>query len=321
MRIALLGCGSIGTRHLRNLRALGQSDLLAFDIARAAREAASVATGAVCCATLDDLWAREPEVVVIAAPSNRHVELALAAARRGCHLFIEKPLSHSLEGVDELCREAERHRLIGMVGCNMRFHPGPATVRKLILDGRIGKLIAARLQSGSYLPRWRPHQDYRESYSASPIWGGALLDCIHEIDLVLWYFGPAEVTGAAHLSASSIGLETDGLAEILLRHEGGVMTNVHLNFVQRDYRRNCQIIGTEGTVYWDFREQRVNVYGEDGELAETLPEPEGWQFNQMYLDEMSHFLRAVEGAGQTVNPLSGGIDALKIALAARSSIS
>jgi predicted dehydrogenase len=318
MRIAVLGCGSIGSRHLRNLRALGQPDLLVYDPSPAAREAVGEEAFAVCCETLEEVWAWGPEAVLVAAPTNLHVEMALEAARRGCHVFVEKPLSHSPDGLEQLCAEVERRGLITMVGCNMRFHPGPAAVRELVRGGRIGKVIAARIQSGSYLPRWRPRQDYHDSYSASPVWGGAALDCVHEIDLALWYFGPASVVGAALLSASTIGLETDGLAEILLRHEGGVLSSVHVNFIQRDYRRGCQIIGSEGTIYWDFEDRRVVVYGADGAVAEEIPEPDGWHLNQMYLDEMMHFIRAVETARQSMNPISGGWDALKIALAARS---
>jgi predicted dehydrogenase len=92
---------------------------------------------------------------------------------------------------------------------------------------------------------------------------------------------------------------------------------VHLNFVQRDYRRACQIIGSEGTIYWDFQARRVDVFGPDGELARSIPEPAGWQVNQMYVDELTHFLQAVERGTPTINPISGGWAALQIALAAK----
>ena len=122
----------------------------------------------------------------------------------------------------------------------MRFHPGPAAVRRLLKDGAIGDLISYRLHTGSYLPLWRPHQDYRQSYSASEETGGAILDCIHELDLALWYAGPAQLIAAKHLPARSIGLQTDGLAEILLQHDiGNRIGSIHLNFIERDYRRSC----------------------------------------------------------------------------------
>lgn len=317
MLIAILGCGSIGARHLRNLSSLGYTEWVAFDPSPQARQKVEQELGVVCLATLDEVWARHPGVALIAAPSNLHVALAMAAAERDCHLFIEKPLAHSLDHVAALDAQVEQRHLVTMVGCNMRFHPGPAMVKQLIDQGAVGQVLAARLQSGSYLPRWRPGQDYRQSYSASPEWGGAILDCIHEIDLALWYFGPAKLIGAACRPAHSLGLETDGLAEIILQHASGVLSNVHLNFVQRDYRRTCQVIGSEGTIYWDFSDRQVKVYGPEGELAQSFPEPQEWNVNQMYLDELAHFLQAVQAGRQTINPISGGAAALEIALQAR----
>lgn len=317
MRIAILGCGSIGIRHVRNLLSLGYPDLVIYDPSPQAREQVARTYGVRCVASRGALWQFNPEVALITAPPHWHIELALEAAQHNCHLFIEKPLAHTTDGVATLQAEVDQRKLCTMVGCNMRFHPGPATVKRLVEEGRIGRVIAARIQSGSYLPSWRPWQDYRQSYSASPVWGGAILDCIHEIDLALWYFGDARVIGSAHLQANSIGLETDGLAEILLAHTNGVLSSVHVNFIQRDYRRTCQVIGSEGTLSWDFSLGYISRYGSDGSVAETIPQPEGWEVNQMYRDELVHFFAAIQDRTTTMNPLAGGLRALEIALLVR----
>ena len=188
-----------------------------------------------------------------------------------------------------------------------------------LAEKAVGEILSARIQVSSYLPRWRPQQDYRQSYSASTEWGGAILDCIHEIDLGLWYFGPAGLVASAQLPARSLGLQTEGLVEMILRHESGVLSSIHLNYMQRDYRRGCQVIGTQGTLYWDFSERCVRLFGEDGNLHTTIPEPDGWETNQMYLEEMKHFLHALATRTPTSNPISGGLAALKIALEARRS--
>jgi predicted dehydrogenase len=290
---------------------------MAFDILEARRQTVETELGVKVCEGIEEAWEWKPNVVLITVSTDMHVPLALQATERACHLFIEKPLSYSLDGLERLSAEVKRRSLVTMVGCNMRFHPGPATVKRLIDASAIGQVLAARIQCGSYLPRWRPWQDYRQSYSASPAWGGAILDCIHEIDLALWYLGPAKVLAAAHMPARSIGLETDGLAEIILEHDSGALTNVHLNFVQRDYRRTCQIIGTEGTLYWDFSDHQVRLYGQDGSLQQTFSEPDGWLVNQMYVDELAHFLQSVQNGSDTVNPVSEGWASLAVALAAK----
>ena len=317
MRFIVIGCGSIGRRHIANLMALDAGEIIAFDTQSEQRRMVEEKFEIKTVSTLEDGWKECPTVALIAAPSNLHIPLAMEAAKRDCHLFVEKPLSHTLDGVEELLTVVEAHHLTTMVGCNMRFHPGPIIVKKLLDEKIIGEVIAARIQTGSYLPRWRPWQDYRQSYSASPEWGGAILDCIHEIDLALWYLGPAKLKTSAHLPARSIGLETDGLAEIILQHSSGALSNIHLNFVQRDYRRTCQIIGSEGTLYWDFEERAVRFYNAGGDFAQTYREPEEWTANRMYLDELKHFIEAIRSDTPTINPLSGGIATLEIALAAR----
>src|SRR5262249_44881068 len=154
------------------------------------------------------------QAVLVTAPTHLHVPLAREAAAHGCDLFIEKPLSHSWDGVEELRHEVRRRGLVTMVGCNMRFHPGPARVHELLRRGAIGRPLAARIFTGSYLPDWRPGTDYRKSYSASSErGGGVLLDCIHEIDLALWYFGPARLAAAVAAPAETIGLDVEGVAE------------------------------------------------------------------------------------------------------------
>jgi len=317
MRVLVVGGGSIGARHLRNLRRL-EAGLLALVEADDTRRAALAnECRALSFRSLEEGLVWHPDCVVIATPTHLHVPQALQAARAGCHLFIEKPLSHHREGITDLVREVERRSLLTMVACNMRYQPGPATVKGLLDENTIGRVLAVRLHTGSYLPRWRPEHDYRGSYSASPEHGGAILDCIHEIDLALWCFGPARLLAAATSPATTLGLETDGLAEILLRHDSGVLASVHLNFLQRDTCRCMQIIGTDGTIRWDLNAECVEVYDGDGRLARVISQLDGWQLNQMYVDEMAAFLDAVRQRQPTVNPLSGGVAALEIALAAR----
>jgi predicted dehydrogenase len=316
LRIAVLGCGSIGRRHLRNLHGLGARQLLAFDPSPEARAAAVAETPVPSCGTLEEVWEWQPEVVLITAPPRSHVHLALAAAERGCHLFIEKPLSHSPAGVDELAAAVARRGVVAMVACNMRFHPGPAQVKTLLQAGAIGEVIAARIESGSYLPQWRPHTDYTRSYSASAAGGGAILDCIHEIDLALWYFGPGETVAAAAIPARGIGLDVEGLAEILLRHDSGVLSSVHLNFVQRDYRRGCTVVGTDGTIYWDFNTGAVRHVRADGTRRE-MAQPTTWTVNDMYVAEITNFLHCVETREAPCCGIGDGLAALRVALAAR----
>ena len=317
MRIAVIGCGSIGRRHLRNLLAEGKHELSAYDPSDDAISYLTKVLKIEPCQSLEQLWERRPEAALICATPDVHVELALAAARQGAHLFIEKPLSHRLEGLSPLEAAIREKRLVTMVGSNMRFHPGPAAVKRFLLAGVIGAVVSARIQTGSYLPDWRPATDYRKSYTADPAkGGGALLDCIHEIDLALWYFGPASVAAAITVPAQRLQIPVEGLAEILLQHSSGVLSSVHLNFMQRDYRRSCQIVGEKGTIYWDFENPYVEVRSGTG-LEKRQALPAEWQVNDMYVEEVRHFVSCIERGEPCEAPLEQGIAALRVALQAR----
>jgi len=316
LRIAVLGLGSIGRRHVRNLIALGAGDLLGFDPAAGAAGLAAREYGIRTVTNLDEVWAFAPSAVFVTSPSHHHVPLALDAARRGCDLFIEKPLSDSVDAIDQLRLAADSQRLVTMVGCNMRFHPGPAAVRRLIQEGAIGAVLSARIHTGSYLPDWRPGTRYQDSYSASrEQGGGAVLDCIHELDLALWYSGPATLVASIVRPARSIGLAVDGLAEILLEHDNGALSSVHLNYVQRDYLRFCQVIGETGTLHWYFAAPRVEI--RSGGAPRQVTWSPDWTADRMFVDEAGEFLRCVRERTAAPNGLAEAERTLRLALQAR----
>jgi predicted dehydrogenase len=324
LRIAIAGCGSIGRRHLANLRQLTanrQTEIFVYDAVPAMSEAACQEIGVTSVQHLNELWDMRPDIALICTPSHLHTSCALSAAHssNSVALFIEKPVAHTLDGLAKLETHCDRRGLITLVGCNMRFHPGPAQIKRWLSEGLIGEVLSARLHTGSYLPAWRPQQDYRTGYSASTEHGGAILDCIHEIDLALWLLGPATLHAALVRPAVSLGLQTDGLAELLFAHTGGASSSIHLNFVQRNYRRSIEIIGSEGSLAWDFTQGAAVHYGPDGDIAQYSPQPAGWNINQMYLDELAYFLCCAASGEPTFNTVSDATQTLSLALQARQS--
>ena len=319
-RFLVLGCGSIGRRHMKNLLALGVKDVIAFDVDVARRQAAAVTLGIASVASLQAAWEQRPEVCLIAAPTSLHVPLALDAARHGCHLFIEKPLSHSWAGVQELLGWVEQKNLITLVGCNMRFHPGLRQVKALLEKQAIGRIIAARVEVGQYLPDWHPEEDYRQSYSARrELGGGIILDAIHEIDYIRWLIG--EVADAVCMAGklSRLEIDSEDTAALLLRFACGAVGEIHLDYIQRAYSRTCQIIGEEGTIHWDYLAGQVRWYSAHTRAWQFCASPAGWQTNQMYVDEISHFLACLAGVERAELDIREGAKVLRIALAAKQS--
>ena len=320
-RFLVIGCGSIGRRHIANLLALGVTDVVGFDVREDRRAQVETQFCIPTVETVEQGWDWGPQVALIAVPPSLHVPLALEAARHGCHLFIEKPLGDRLEGVGELLSEVLESELTALVGCNMRFHHGPATIKQLLGDGAIGHIITALLDAGQYLPDWHPEEDYRQWYSASAsLGGGVVLDGIHEIDYARWLFGEVSEVYCQGGKLSSLEIDTEDSVNILMKQVAGFSVSIHMDYVQRTYSRSCKVIGEEGTIVWDITQGDVRLFSANEKRWHIFPEPQGYSINQMYLDEMEHLLSCLRGEEE---PCLGAREAkkvLEIALAVKESM-
>ena len=322
MRAVVVGAGSIGQRHLKNLLALGHEVAAVLDPDPARLDEIRPLVGGGCRLATDesDAFAGDANAAVICSPTHRHLDQARAALRRGWHVFVEKPLAHTLEGTDALVEEAGRAGRTVLVGCNLRFLPSLVLVKRLVEEGRIGRPLAARAHCGYYLPFWRPGTDYREGYGARQATGGGIiLDSIHEFDYLTWLLGrPREVFAYAG-KVSSLEIDTEDTADVLLRFDYGAVANVHLDYLQRTYRRACDFIGEDGVIAWDYIAQSVTVYGKEDRRVEVFQESINTERNQMFVDEMRHFVRCIEAREPPVLDAAGGRAILEVALAAKAS--
>jgi predicted dehydrogenase len=318
VRFLVVGCGSIGKRHIGNLLHLAAGEVIAMDLDAARREETA---GRMRIEVLDDLdraLDRDPEVVLVATPPSTHLDVALRAALRGCHLFVEKPLADRIDGLDELERTTSANNLVTMVGCNMRFHPGLVEVKRLIDEGAVGRVVAALAQFGQYLPSWHPREDYRRSYSARrDRGGGVILDAIHEIDYLRWMLGDVTEVACFAGTLSDLEIDTEDTAAIVLRFATGAVGEVHLDYVQHAYTRGCRIIGTEGVVRWDHPSGETAFFAATTKRWETTRSLSGWDPNEMYVAELRRFLRCLTGREPPLNDLSEARKVLQIAVAAK----
>lgn len=320
LRFLIIGCGSIGKRHLSNIITLKAGEVLVYDIRADRLSEISSCFNVKTFLDLEDAWKEKPNIAFITLPTSLHIPFSLKAAEHGCHLFIEKPLSDSLEGVDELLHIVQERNLLTLIGCNMRFHPGLAAVKKLIEQEMIGKVLSARVSVGHYLPDWHPWEDYREGYSARrDLGGGIILDAIHELDYIRWMLGEVEAVVCFAGKLSDLEIETEDTAEVLLRFQSGAIGEVHMDYIQRIYNRSCHIIGDQGTITWDEEMGNVKWYSVKTGEWQVIPDPPGWEFNQMYLNELSHFLRCISGREKPALDVFEGKRVLEIAMAAKSS--
>jgi predicted dehydrogenase len=313
----VVGAGSIGRRHLGNLKQLGVSRLLACDPNPDRLAYVLEQFGAESFPNITEGLKAAPDIVLICSPPVSHASQALQAMRAGADVFVEKPVSHSLEALDELLAEEQASKRIVQVGYNLRFHPPLEKVKELVESNAVGKILWGRVESGSYLPDWRPWQDYRKSYTSSrEMGGGIILDGSHELDYVTWIFGPPEEVACMAGKVSGLEITVEDCATMLLRFANGSQLDVHVDFMERFYSRGCVLNGENGKIVWDFTTNAIQVR-RCGEEVETIPF--SCEVNHMYLAEIRHFLDCVENRLQPRVTLRDGMVTLRIALAARTS--
>jgi predicted dehydrogenase len=336
MRALFIGAGAVGQRHMRNLRVLlgDRAELLAYRVRRlpvTLTDQLAVENGADVeqkfnlrvFTDLSDALSTRPDAAFICNPTSLHLTPALAAARAGCHLFIEKPLSHTLEEVDELIGIVERQSLIATVAYQLRFHPLVKRVKEVLSEKVIGRVVAVHAEVGEYLPGWHPYEDYRQSYAArADLGGGAILTQIHEFDYLYSLFGLPRRIFAIGGQLTRLEVDVEDTASILMESvvDGrAVPIHVHLDYIQSPPTRTCRILGDAGKMTVDFRASSLVVFQGDGSIRERLDLPD-FQRNQLFLDELQDFLQCIDRREQPVVTLRDGAQSLRMAMAARESL-
>src|SRR4030065_327636 len=159
MRFLIAGLGSIGKRHLRNLIALGERDIILYRTYKGMLHDADLQSFPVE-RTLDAALSHHPDAVIISNPTRLHMDVAIQAARVGCHILLEKPIADSMDQVPEFIEAVRAGGGQVLVGYHFRFHPGLQQVRHLLEDEAIGQPVSARAHWGEHLPGWHPWEDY-----------------------------------------------------------------------------------------------------------------------------------------------------------------
>jgi len=316
LRVSVLGAGSAGQRHINNLQSLGA-------VVSVWRERAELADdlklqyGVEVHRSAEEAIAAADAVVVATAP-DQHLPLALAVARAGKPLFLEKPASHTANGLAGLAAAVGEG--VAEVGCQLRFHPALRHLHQVLVGGGDGAIRTFRAAVGQRLSDWRPGSDWRSGFSANAArGGGALFELIHEIDLVRWLIGPTHSVVAELSDSSDSAVRCDVVANMILTTADGLSGQVQSDMVTPGYRRDFEIVLDEAVYRFDYTAGIVARSDPDDTKAVFIA-PEGYQRNQMFLDHMQHFLR--RASGETLDPgcsLADGIADVHTAIAARES--
>lgn len=310
MRGCIVGLGSIGSRHLRNLEFLGVNDLV---VLRRHGNPAYTTTHPVVSSHAEALAAK-PDFAVICSPTSMHVSDALPFLQAGVPTLIEKPLTSgpppAVASADEWVSFPAY-----MAYC-LRYHPAYAKARKLVTSGVLGVPLYAKAWNESYLPYWHPKEDWKQSYAACEKLGGGLPRTLdHEVDFLNWCFGESRGTiGRVWNSGSDEALTVPDCAILTIDYPGGVVASCTLSMSRRRRSRGFEIVTDWGALCYDWDCGLLRFYPSLSD--EDMHSKTHWQFgnyeiNQMYTDMMQDFLLAVEGRENTTPTIADGFDSLR----------
>ena len=231
MKVLVIGYGSIGKRHIKNLTKLPNLEL--FVVTNRTTDNFLKKSNCKIFKTIEDAIQVKPSFAIICNVTSLHMKSSLLLAKSGIHLFIEKPLSNSLNHINDLLFQCEKQKLITQIGCNLRFHPSIKKVKELLLKKKLGEIISIQIENGSYLPDWHPYEDYKKSYaSKEKLGGGVILTCIHEIDYLYWFFGKTRKVSAMSGKISNLVLNVEDYALIHLDFFNKMVADIYLDFFQ-----------------------------------------------------------------------------------------
>jgi predicted dehydrogenase len=321
MKIAVIGCGSIGQRHIRNLVDIKAGGVLAFDIDRnRLLQTEKISSSIQVFNNFTAMLNERPQAVVIATPTCLHTKYALEAAEAGVHLFIEKPLSNRTGAdVEKLIKVVIKNRLVSFIGYNLRYNDSILKIRELLQKKAAGRIISGRTHFGSYLPQRHPRRNYRLEYGAKKsLGGGVLLDTLsHHIDYLIFLFGKPKELLCDMGKKSSLDIDVEDMAEILLRFSGNKVISLHGDSIQRPYKHTIELIGEKGTIFCDIFAAEVRYYNVRKKQWSIYRY--GKDLNNMYIREIQNFIACVKGKPLPHVDIKDGKEELGILAKARES--
>ena len=312
MKILIAGLGSVGRRHLRNLISLGEKDIILYRTHTSTLPDDELHDLPVEM-DLEKAFIEKPDAVIISNPTSMHMEVAEQAANANSDIFLEKPISHSIESLIPFETALRSSSSVVFIGYQFRFNPGLEAIKKIISNKEIGHPTSFHCHWGEYLPGWHPWEDYKDSYAANrDLGGGVVLTLSHPLDYLRWIFGEISELYALTGRFSDLKVNCEDTAEVLMTYTNGVIGGLHLDYYQQPKKHELSIICSGGTIHWEDETSDVRIEKASGEIVE-IGTNQIYERNQMYLSEMSHFLDICKNGVQPICGYEDGKKALEIA--------
>ncbi len=292
LKVLIAGCGSIGKRHAQVLWEIGVRNMTACDPSEEQRESLKALLPEVKVTDSYETALKNGnfDAVFILTPTAMHLDMATKALNAGCHVFLEKPLANTLDGVSEVKELAKQKGLKIMVGFCFRYHEVLRKAKELLDSGIIGRLVNIRAMVGEPFAEVQPkYMDmYYSKYSGT-------FELVHDIDLAIWYANQdIKEVKAVYGSFSDMGMESPDTVEMLIEFKDRMAASVHLDFYQYPRRRQIELMGVAGTIIVEFAswdKATLSWYSKD--TREWNVSEYKTARNDMFCDEDMEFLLSI----------------------------
>ncbi len=321
IRLLIVGTGSIGKRHIKNAISLGISphNIYAVDTQKKRLNEVKKLGLIKLFKNFDHALKEEFDAAIICSPTSLHISQSIKLAKKKKHILIEKPLDASLKNSKKLLKLTKKNKLTIMIAYIFRFSSAIKLIKKEILKKSIGKILYFRGEFSEYLPDWHPYEDYRSFYMANKKQGGgSILDQCHIMDLAHFLIGDFLSVKAINCKVSSLQINADDISEMIIKHKNGVISSIHTDIFGRSHKKMLEIKGEKGNISWDFYNNEVKIYNSKTRKIKLFKKFSK-NFNDFYINELSHFITCCAKKKRPDITLKDGIHTMKLILAAEKS--
>ena len=300
LKILFFGLGSIGKKHAEIIKEKFNYRLFAYRTNKGQEKSKQ---GFKEFNNIKDAIEFKPDIAFITNPTFLHINTALKCAEKNIHMFIEKPISHNLENVDKLEKEIQKRKLITYIAYNLRFHP---LIEKIKEITEKEKPTYFKSICSSYIPEWRPNQDYSRSYSAKKeLGGGVLLDLSHEIDYITWFFGEIKKIEGYCDKISDLKIDCEDIMEAEITFKTGIRGEMHLDYFTKKPQRTITLQYANKKIEGDLLKNTIKTIENKKEKTIQLK----CEKDESYIKQIEYFFK--QYYSKNPNMMNNYSDALK----------
>jgi predicted dehydrogenase len=308
--IAIIGLGSIGRRHLRILKNIRPDINVVLVRSGKGKKWPEEQLATLVVNRLSDAISLGIDAAIISSPSIFHAEHAIELIRNKIPTLIEKPLSSSIEDAQAVFKIWEKNKSLVLLGYVLRYKTSIASFKSKLSSEAIGNIESINIRCESFLPKWRPEQDFRETVSSrKDLGGGVLLELSHEFDYASWLFGPLSVVESTLSYNEELNLDVEDEAEVFLKTIENWPLIIYLNFYSSNSSRYCSVKTDKGELKWNLLDNSVSWKSNSKSF-------QIWEFpelkNEMYTNQIIHFFDCIEKGAKPRISIHDGIEVSKL---------